>query len=128
VKLILLAFAALSGWAADLTGIWSGPLPNRFGETDDISFRFEQKGTSLGGKLYGDNDSTPIAEGVVSGDTVTFIVTLELNGGSRKFAYTGKIEGDTLKMERRRVLLPGDPNPPGSNRNQPQTFILKRIL
>ena len=69
---ILLCASTLS--AADLTGIWIGQIPGRNGEMQDIAFKFTQNGTTLGGKLYGDYQSTPISEGKIAGDQITFVV------------------------------------------------------
>src|ERR1700722_13364203 len=80
--------------AGDLSGIWTGQLEDRNGDSQDLSFRFAQTGDTLSGKMYGDNESTPIADGKITGNQVTFSVTNELNGQISKFVYTGTISGN----------------------------------
>ena len=60
--------------AADLTGIWTGQMPVRKDDKLDVAFQFKQTGNAMTGKIYGDYKSTPIVEGKVSGDSVTFFV------------------------------------------------------
>ena len=72
--LAALLFCGAGMFAADLTGIWVGQVPTRNGEFTDIAFQFTQSGTKLSGKLYGDYRSSPIIEGIVAGDLVTFVV------------------------------------------------------
>src|SRR2546428_9768156 len=60
----LLCASALLG--ADLTGIWVGQIPGRNGEPQDVAFKFTQNGATLGGELYGDDQSKPITGGKIS--------------------------------------------------------------
>ena len=74
MKAPLTLLFALTVSAADLTGIWVGQMPTRNGESVDIAFQLVQSGTKLSGKLYGDYRSSPIVEGIVAGELVTFVV------------------------------------------------------
>ena len=71
---ILVIGCAVNLICADLTGIWVGRIPTRNGELQDISFKFTQDGATLGGKLYGDYQSTAITDGKISGDQINFVV------------------------------------------------------
>ena len=125
----LLLIAALmvgSAVAGDLSGIWTGQLANKFGEIDDISFRFVQNGSVLTGKMYGDNESTPVKDGKVDGDRITFSITTELNGGPRTFLYSGTISGKQIQVERQRMLRAGEAPP--TTPQKPQEFTLKPVL
>jgi len=113
-------------WAADISGIWSGQIVDRNGDAQDFSFRFAQSGDALTGKMYGDNESTPIAEGKIVGNRITFTVTNELNGQVSKFVYTGTINGDEIEVTRERVNLRNGPVNP-DRQNQKQTLRLKRV-
>lgn len=119
-------FLTAQAFATDLAGFWTGAMDNRFGEAEDISFRFTREGDRIVGKLYGDADSTPVRDVAVNDDQLSFTIVFEMNGGIRKWSYTGTITGREIKMQRVRVLLPGDPKP--QNPIQPQTFVLKKIL
>ena len=93
VIICLLCAGTLS--AADLTGIWVGQIPGRNGQLQDIAFKFTQDGTTLGGKLYGDYQSTPISEGKIEGDQITFVVLAPEQAGNQinraKLRFTGSI-------------------------------------
>jgi len=134
VLLRVLAFCAftLTLSAADLSGIWNGQVTDRNGDVTDVSFRFAQKGEELTGKMYGDNESTPITAAKISGNQVTFTVTTELNGQISEFVYSGTVvfggkgEGDQIQLTRKRI----GGNPTGANakgRNQNQSIQLKRV-
>ena len=96
-------------------------MADRNGDLQDFSFRFEQHDQHLAGKMYGDNESNAITEGKVSGDTITFLVTTELNGSITKTLFTGTRKGADIQVTRERVgAKPEKPAPP-------QTFILKQL-
>jgi len=111
--------------AADVTGIWTGQIKGRNGETQDITFRFQQEGTSLTGKIYGDNEDTMLADGKVAGDEIRFTVTNEFGGGRGKYVYTGTVNGSTMQLTRDRESP--RPGAGGDRRNSKQTFTLKRM-
>ena len=81
-------------------------MPGRNGELKDIAFQFTQKGAVLGGKMYGDYQSTPIAEGTVSGDLVTFTVNTQEQTGNQinetRIRFTGRIKGGEMELFRER--------------------------
>src|SRR6476620_8425932 len=97
---------ALNLPAADLAGIWIGQIPGRNGELQDIAFKFTQAGTTLGGKLYGDYQSTPITEGKISGDQVSFLVIAPEQSGNQinrtKLRFTGTIKAGEMELTRER--------------------------
>lgn len=93
--------------AADLTGVWTGTLAVRNGPPQDIAFQFSQKGTALGGKLYGDYRSSPIVSGIVNEDgLVTFVVLAQEQAGNEineaRIRFTGRLLGDQLELTRER--------------------------
>src|SRR6266487_1477064 len=95
----LLAFTlTLAG--ADLSGIWVGQLPTRNGDFTDIAFKFTQQGTKLGGKLYGDYQSTAIIEGKISGDEITFVVIAQEQNGNQinesRLRFTGSMKNGEI--------------------------------
>jgi hypothetical protein len=106
--------------AANVSGIWTGQVTDKNGDPVDLSFRFEQNGDKLAGKMYGDNESTPISDGKVDGDQVTFSVGSELNGSISSFVYVGKIEGGEIIVTREH--LPVKPKGPPK-----QVVRLKRV-
>jgi hypothetical protein len=101
--LLFVGSARLFG--ADLSGIWTGQTVDRNGDPQDVSFRFNQSGDRITGKMYGENESTPISEGKVDGDTIHFVVVTELNGQINRMIYSGRIlseKGDEIEITRER--------------------------
>ena len=125
-RLLLLASFVGALSAADLSGIWNGQLTDRNGDVQDLSFRFSQQGDTLTGKMYGDNESTPIADAKITGGEITFSVTTELNGQISKSVYTGTFSGDEIHLTRQRV---GNNNAGAASkaRDQRQSITLKRV-
>jgi len=118
-RLFLLAALTLRLSAADLTGIWTGQLPDA---TQDISFRFTQTGPNLTGKFYTDNESIPIKNAKIEGDRITFTVTVELNGQFNIFTYTGIVHESEIEFTRTRES--------GRKEDKPfpkQTLVLRRL-
>jgi hypothetical protein len=133
----LFIVALLCAWAlpaADLTGIWIGQIPARNGEMQDIAFKFTQNGTTLGGKLYGDYQSTPITEGKISGDQITFVVNAPEQAGNQinraRLSFSGSIQAGEIELTRERegATNAGDGGVVQFRGNAKQTFRLKRLL
>lgn len=101
----LLIAASANLLAADISGIWTGQTTDRNGDPQDVSFRFTQSGDVISGKMYGENESTPISEGKIEGDAVHFVVVTELNGQINRTIYSGHIldaKGDEIEITRER--------------------------
>lgn len=131
----LLLFCGVTLFGADLTGIWVGQIPTRNGESVDISFQFSQAGTKLSGKLYGDYKSSPIVEGIVAGELVTFVVLAEEQAGNQinesKLRFTGSLKNGEIELTRERESSTNAGNKGGSQtkagRGPTTTFRLKRL-
>jgi len=126
-------FLALLLLAADLSGTWTGVIPARNNELQDVTFRVVQKGDTLSGKMYRDSSAVPILDGKISGDRVSFRVESEEQVGNIfvliKYSFTGTIKGSDVELTREReanpVLNSGNP----ANRAfQKPTFLLKRLF
>lgn len=112
---------------------------DRNGDTHDLSFRLAEKGGTLTGKMYGDNESSPIENASISGNQITFTVTSELNGDISKFVYTGTVNGDEIELTRKRANqkpnpakdkaepAKAEPKDPAARAAQNQRIRLKRI-
>ncbi|MFN3323299.1 MAG: hypothetical protein ACK5AZ_07375 [Bryobacteraceae bacterium] len=129
MKMLLLAISTglllcTAAAATDLTGIWSGQVPARFDLKDDITFEFKQKGSTLTGKLYGDNQDLVIEEGKVEGDRFSFVIKTEGYGGAIRFLYTGKTTPEGIELTRRRE----DVGTRVGRKREPQVITLKKML
>ena len=108
MRSLALFFVATAAFGADLTGIWVGEIgsgrPDR--DPSPMAFQFAQKGAVLGGKLYGDFQSTPISSGIVAGELVTFVVVLAEQAGNEindtKIRFTGRLISGELELTRER--------------------------
>ena len=132
--LISSLLGAVTLLGADFAGTWMGQIPGRDGELRDVAFKFTQNGATLGGKLYGDDRSTPIVEGKVSGDQITFLVVAPEQSGNQinetKLRFTGSMKDGEIELTRERE---GSRNAGNGGSVQfrgatKQTFRLKRLF
>lgn len=131
----LAAFLFASGlFAADLSGIWIGQIPTRNNDMLDIAFKIVQTGTELGGKLYGEYQSSPIVEGKITGDQVNFVVLAAEQAGNQinetRLRFSGTLVNGEMELTRERERSKSAGNGGGTEfrGNNKQTFKLKRLL
>jgi opacity protein-like surface antigen len=106
-KGVLLAVLILAGlfcvYAADITGKWTAQFDSQVGVQKYV-FDFKVDGTTLTGvansDIGGAQAKTPITEGTVNGDDVSFVENLDYQGMQLKITYKGKISGDEIKFSR----------------------------
>jgi len=80
--------------AADVSGKWRAEFTTPDGTQRVNTFTFQVDGGKVTGTVAGAQDETPIADGKVSGDMLSF--TAERPFGT--FRYKGKISGDEIKF------------------------------
>ncbi len=126
--------AAITLLGADVSGIWVGQIAGRNGDFQDISFKFTQHGAKLEGKAYGDYGSTPISEGVISGDLITFIVKAPEQAGNQinetRLRFTGSLRSGEIELIRERESSTNAGNAGGAQvrGGTKQTIRLKRLI
>ena len=86
---------AVSALAADINGKWVGQM-TRGDQTIETTITLKADGDKVTGTVADSRATTPITDGKLSGDTVTFSV--ETQRGKRTF--TGKISGNEIKFKR----------------------------
>ena len=100
--LLALAFTLL---AADATGKWTFEMAGRNGQTRQMTITLKQDGDTLTGSVPGmgrggqGGQETPITNGKVDGDHVTFEVHREFNGNEMVQKFDGTISGDEMKLK-----------------------------
>jgi hypothetical protein len=102
MKKTLLSLIALGAMAfgADVTGKWTAEVQGRNGQARTTTFTLKQDGGALTGTVSGmGGRENPISEGKVDGDKVSFAVKVEFNGNEMKMLYSGKVEGEELKLK-----------------------------
>jgi hypothetical protein len=124
VALMILATTLLG---SDLTGIWTGQQAGRSGAPEDVAFRFKTEGSTVTGKLFGDEFDISIGEAALSGNQIRFSVTTKnyFSGTQVKFVYSGTINGAEMELVRERIQTDEE-----KAANRPlvrQTLKLKRL-
>jgi len=107
VTTILLA-VTLCLMAADASGKWVFEQQGR-GGTMQVTLSLKIDGAVLTGTVSqpgrdGNAMETPISDGKVEGNNVSFTVKREFNGNSFVTSYKGTLDGDSLKLE---ITMPG---------------------
>lgn len=96
----MLALTATTLFAADITGKWSAEVTTRNGEKRTQVFNLKAEGDKLTGTVVGmGGREMNIEEGTISGEDLSFSVTMEFNGNTRKMQYTGKVAGDEINFK-----------------------------
>lgn len=99
----LLIFAAS---AAPIDGKWNGQITGRDGSPRPISFTFKAEGGTLTGNAQSPMGDVPIQGGRITGDEISFHVSMQFGDRSVKITYSGKLAGDELKMKSQREGAP----------------------
>jgi hypothetical protein len=86
--------------AADVNGKWTAQVPGRQGNTQETTFTLKVEGDKLTGSVTGRQGETPITDGKVSGDEISFTVTRQRQGNTIKQIFKGKVAGDEIKFTR----------------------------
>jgi hypothetical protein len=107
VTTILLA-ATLCLMAADASGKWAFEQEGRGGPVQ-VTVNLKVDGAALTGTLTrpgrdGNAMETPISDGKVDGNNISFSVKREFNGNSFVTTYKGILDGDSMKIE---ITMPG---------------------
>jgi hypothetical protein len=87
-------------WTADISGKWTAQVPGRDGQPQETTFTLKVEGDKVTGTVSGRQGDTPIADGKISGDEISFTVTRERQGATIKQLYKGKVSGDEIKFTR----------------------------
>lgn len=114
--MFLVGLGALAAWAADISGEWVAEVPGRQGQTMTTTFHFKVDGEKLTGTISTPRGESPISDGKIQGDEISFAQIMEFGGNQMKFLYKGKVVGDEIKFTRQREGAQG----------QAREFVAKR--
>ena len=89
---LLLSLAAA---AADVSGKWRAEFTTPDGTQRVNTFTFKVDGGKLTGTVAGSQDETPIKNGKIAGDAISF--SAERPFGT--FTYSGKVGGGEIKLK-----------------------------
>jgi hypothetical protein len=97
LPLAILALA-LTVSAADIGGTWKGTAQTPAGPVER-TFNFKVDGNKLTGDTTSDMTGTSeIENGSIDGDNISFTLALKIQDNDIKASYTGKVEGDQIKL------------------------------
>jgi hypothetical protein len=104
---VLILVGAVCVSAADIAGKWSGQFDSQVGPQKYV-FEFKVSGATLSGTANSEigeagqaaKVATPITEGKISGDDISFVENLNYQGQELKMVYKGKVKGDEIQLER----------------------------
>ena len=112
--LAVLTMVAAPGWAADVTGKWTGQKAGPDGGGGmSMSANFKQDGTKLTGTIDGPGGEQAIQDGKVEGDKISFAISFN----DMKIVHAGTIKGDEITLE---IKMDGGPG------GGPGPIVLKR--
>ena len=88
-------------FGADIDGKWTGKYDSGMGEAMNMEYTFKAEGNTLTGTSIGgaEGATTPIANGKIDGNKISFSVTVDVMGQEMKFDYTGELSGDKLNLK-----------------------------
>lgn len=139
MKKIILLWGAIfllglcaSVFAADVDGKWESEQAGRDGQMMKTTYEFQSNGSELTGKIISSRGETPISEGKVDGNNISFVVVRAgRNGGEFKMTYKGVVSGDEITFTRE-FDFGGMGGPPGGGRGGggtggPPPIVAKRV-
>lgn len=93
---------------ANVDGTWKWTYKTRDGTDAEASLKLKRDGEKLTGTYIArEGAETPLTDGKIKRDEISFTVTREISGEKMDFKYTGKVEGDTITGK----ILFGRPKP-----------------
>jgi len=100
---VLILFGMVCVYAADITGKWTAEFDSQVGAQKYV-FEFKVSGSTLTGmavsNIGGVEAKTPLKDGKITGDEVTFVEPLKYQDMDLSISYKGKISGDQINFSR----------------------------
>jgi len=81
--------------AADIDGKWKAEFATPDGTQRTNTFTLKAEGGKVTGTIKGQTDETPIQNGTLAGDEISFTADRPFG----KFSYKGKVSGDEIKFK-----------------------------
>ena len=100
---IMIMAVVVCSYAADITGKWNASFDSQVGPQKYV-FEFKVDGAKLTGNAISEiaetKATTPITEGNIDGNNISFVENLNYQGMDLKISYKGVISGDEIKLSR----------------------------
>ncbi len=99
MKILMFLAAALSAFAADVTGNWKATAEGPNGAMTR-TFTFKVDGEKLTGETVSSIvGKSEIMEGKIKGDAISFVINIKFQDNEMKVAYAGKVtSADEIKL------------------------------
>ncbi len=94
-----------SAFAADIAGKWKANAPGPDGQTMEIVFTLKAEGGTVTGTSSTPMGESPISNGKIEGEAISF----DVDAGGMKISHKGKVTGDTMTLN---VTFEGGMMPP----------------
>jgi hypothetical protein len=93
-----LAFVAVESAAQDALGRWNVNFDSDLGPVAySLEFALNGEG-NLTGSMINEFGSTPIEDGVLNGNDISYKLTLDFGQGPTTFVFKGTVEGDVIEI------------------------------
>ena len=93
-----LSTPAIAAEKANATGTWKWTAQGRGGgQATEVSLKLKQDGEKLTGALVRNEQETPISEGKIKDNTLSFQTSIDRGGTAFVTKYQGKLDGDVIK-------------------------------
>jgi hypothetical protein len=92
--------AVTTAFAAGVAGRWTAAIDTQVG-VQNYTYDFKVDGDKLTGTAKSQFSESPITEGSVKGDVISFVETLTYQDMTLRVVYTGTISGDEIKFNRK---------------------------
>jgi hypothetical protein len=89
---------AVAAFAADVNGKWTYEMTTPNGDKRQGALNLKAEGDKLTGTVSGMRGETPISDGKINGDDISFAVVRSRDGQEFKMLYKGKVVGDQLNL------------------------------
>jgi major membrane immunogen (membrane-anchored lipoprotein) len=97
--LFVLAAVGAAAYAAGVAGKWTAAIDTQIG-VQNYTYDFKVDGEKLTGTAKSQFSDSPITEGTVKGDDISFVENLKFEGQEVRVVYKGKLAGDEIKFNR----------------------------
>ena len=122
----LAVLCAVTASAADINGKWTASVPGRDGTPMEQTYVFKVAGEKVTGTITTPMGETPISDGTLTGDAISFVTVMERNGNTIKMLYKGTVAGNEMTLTRSREGAAPGGGGGGGGRGGPQKLTLKK--
>jgi hypothetical protein len=92
---VLAVTMVASAMAADVTGKWKASAPGPDGQAMELVFTFKADGATFTGTVLSAMGESPVTEGKLDGDVISFTVDV----GDFKIVPKGSVSGDSMQLK-----------------------------